>query len=148
MFRNPLLPGEVSAKIVIFAFVKRLAVILTFFLSLLLGGREVRAAVVTAGSGESAQISQTVWDTHAAPGLMAAGSNAFSGNSTSHGGSIRLPRAGRRVNPSAKTSFRLLKAGKVLDGRGRFLRGISLFRPLPGLFLYNRHLLLMGILRL
>ena len=80
--------------------------------------------------------------------MAAASGNAFSGNSTGHGGTIRLPRAGRRINPSAKTSFRFLKTGKVLDGRGRFLRGISLFRPLPGLFLYNRHLHLMGILRL
>lgn len=77
-----------------------------------------------------------------------AGGNAFSGNTTSHGSSVRLSQTGRRINPSTKTSFKIIKAGKVIDGRGYVFRGFSVFRLVPDLFSFNQHLHLMGILRL
>lgn len=77
-----------------------------------------------------------------------AGGNAFSGNTTSHGGSVRLSQTGRRINPSTKTSFKIIKVGKVIDGRGYVFRGFSVFRLVPDLFSFNQHLHLMGILRL
>lgn len=80
--------------------------------------------------------------------FVAFGGNAFSGSDTSHTGSIRLTQTGRRVNPSTKTTFKLIKSGKVMDGRGSFLTGVSLFQPLPDLFSFNQQLYLMGVLRL
>ena len=80
--------------------------------------------------------------------IVAVGGNAFSGNTTSHGSSVRLSQTGRRINPSTKTTFRLIKAGKVIDGRGYVFRGFSVFRLPPDCFSFNQFLHLMGILRL
>lgn len=135
---------------------KRFAVILITLLSLLLSGRDVSAAVsfqTETGASLSAPTSESICkDAQSTLGremcFMAYGGNAFSGNTTSHGSSIRLTQTGRRIHSTTKTTFKLIKGGKVMDGRGCFLRGFSLFQPLPGLFLFNQHLQLMGVLRL
>jgi hypothetical protein len=136
--------------------VKRFAVILITFLSLLLSGRDVSAAVSFQTETKvclSATFSDTICkDSKATLGremcIIAYGGNAFSGNTTSHGSSVRLSQTCRRIHSSTKTTFKLVKAGKVMDGRGCFLRGFSLFQPLPDNFSFNQHLHLMGILRL
>lgn len=135
---------------------KRIAVILITFLSLLLSGRDVSAAVsfrAEPGTSLSAQINDSI--SKGFPASLGremcfamAGGNAFSGNTTSHGGSVRLSQTGRRINPSTKTSFKIIKVGKVIDGRGYVFRGFSVFRLVPDLFSFNQHLHLRGILRL
>ena len=128
---------------------KRLAIILISLLLLILGGR----GVADTGVSVSAQAADSICE-ETAPimgremCLMAMGGNAISGNTTSQGSSIRLTQTGRRVQPSTKTSVKLIKAGTVMDGRGSFLRGVSILQPLPGLFLFNWHLHLFGVLRL
>lgn len=147
---------QYSGKNLIFVFVKPLAVILIIFLSLFLSGRGISAAdylpeetsaVITANkSGTINAYSR------ATPGremcLAAVGGNAFSGNATCQGSSIRPTQTGRRVNPTTKTTFRLIKAGKVLEIRGTTHQGTPLFQSHPDKFLFNQYLHLMGILRL
>ncbi|MBQ9583095.1 MAG: hypothetical protein IJR25_02055 [Bacteroidales bacterium] len=41
--------------------------------------------------------------------------NTFSGNSNSHFSSIRVNQTGRRINPSPKTTSRLVRTGKIID---------------------------------
>lgn len=140
----------------IFVFVKRMAILVIAFLSFFLSGREGFSAAISQTDNTpsvSASISDSITkDSPAALGrvmsFMAVGGNAFSGNTTSFSGSIRLTQTGRRINPSTKTTFRLIKDGKVMDGRSPFQRGVSLLQSLPDLFSFNQNLHLMGILRL
>ena len=135
---------------------KRLSVILITFLSLFLGGVEIYAVdflhdqtdafIIAKLSGTINAGSQSTLGREMC--LLAVGGNAFAGNTTSQGSSIRPTQAGRRSNPSTKTSFKIVKAGKVIDGRGYVFRGFSVFRLSPDYFSFNRHLHLMGILRL
>jgi hypothetical protein len=140
----------------IFVFVKRMAILVTAFLSLFLGGRvgfSVAFSQTDKDTSLSASISDSITDDSPAAlgremSFMSVGGNAFSGNTTGFSGSVRLTQSGRRINPSTKTTFRLVKAGKVVDGRSFLQRGISLSQLLPDLFSSNRQLHLMGILRL
>ena len=133
-----------------------MAILVITLLSLFLSGRDGFSTVISQtdkGSSLSASISDAFTkDSPAAFGremsFVAVCGSAFSGNTTSFSGSIRLTQTGRRINPSTKTTFRLVKAGKVIDGRSPFQRGVSLFQLLPDLFSFNQHLHLMGILRL
>lgn len=140
----------------IFVFVKRMAILVIAFLSLFLSGREGFSAAISQTDktpSVSASISDSITkDSPVALGrersFMAVGGNAFSGNTTSFSGSICLTQTGRRINPSTKTTFRLIKDGKVMDGRSPYQRGVSLLQSHPDLFSFNQHLHLMGILRL
>lgn len=133
-----------------------MAIFVITFLSLFLSGRQGISAVIDKtdrNSFLSASISDSITkDSPVTFGremfFMSVGGNAFSGNTSGFSGSVRLTQTGRRVNPSTRTNFKLIKAGKVIDGRGCFLRGFSLFQPLPDLYSFNRHLHLFGILRL
>ena len=135
---------------------KRLAVILIALLSFFLNGQRESSAVISQDEwGTDVSVNTTDFITKDSPitfcrdmSFMPMSGNAFSGNTTSFSGSIRLTQTGRRINPSTKTTFRLVKAGKVIDGRSPFQRGVSLFQLLPDLFSFNQHLHLMGILRL
>lgn len=140
----------------IFVFVKRMAILVIVFLSLLLSGRESFSAAISQTDwsyGMSTSVSDSITKDRPVSfgrdiSFLPVGGNAFSGNTTSFSGSIRLTQTGRRINPSTKTTFRLIKAGKVMDGRSPFQRGVSLLQLLPDLFSFNQHLHLIGILRL
>ena len=133
-----------------------MAILVITFLSLFLSGRDGFSLAISQTYKDpslSASISDTFTkDSPVAFGremfFMSMGGNAFSGNTNSFSGSIRLTQTGRRINPSTKTTFRLIKAGKVMDGRSPFQRGVSLLQLLPDLFSFNQHLHLIGILRL
>ena len=131
-----------------------MAILVIAFLSLFLGGR-VGCSVAFSQTDKdlSASISDSITDDSPAAigremSFMSVGGNAVSCNTTGFSGSVRLTQTGRRVNPSTKTTFRLVKAGKVVDGRSPLQRGISLSQLLPDLFSSSRQLHLMGILRL
>ena len=135
---------------------KRLSVILITFLSLFMGGIEIYAVdflhdqagafTIAKRSGTINAASQSTLGREMC--LLAVGGNAFAGNTTSQGSSIRPTQAGRRINPSTKTSFKIIKSGKVIDGRAYVFRGFSVFRLPPDYFSFNQLLYLMGILRL
>ena len=98
----------------IFVFVKRMAIFVIAFLSLFLSGREGFS------QADSQNISDSITKDSPADfgremSFISVCGEAFSGNPTSFSGSIRLTQTGRRINPSTKTTFRLIRSGKVID---------------------------------
>ena len=103
---------------------ERLAVILIAFLALLNGcGRETNATAslhMKTGMGQTAQITEVIADNlPASQGremCLAPVTGCISpGDTISQTVSLRLTQTGKRVNPSAKTSVRIIKAGKIID---------------------------------
>ena len=103
---------------------KRLAFILSILLALLNGcGRETSAAAslrIETGIGRTVPFAEVIADN--LPGsqdremrLAPVTGNISPGDTISQTVSFRLTQTGKRVNPSAKTSSRIIKAGRITD---------------------------------
>lgn len=103
---------------------KRLAVILITLLALLNGcGRELSATSslrMETGIGWTAQYAKIIAENSPVSQgreiyLAPVTGNICPGDTISQSVSLRLTQTGKRVNPSAKTSSRIIKAGRITD---------------------------------
>ncbi|MCQ2156046.1 MAG: hypothetical protein MJY57_02440 [Bacteroidales bacterium] len=91
---------------------KSVVLIFTVLLSFIFSeGRIDNACVVQCSYKEAADTKADFNDV----ALLPAGTMTISGNGNSFAPSFRSSNSGRRVQPSTKSSFRLIKAGKIFD---------------------------------
>ena len=100
---------------------KLLTLILSLLLSLFAGGKadtvsEVQSAASQCSVSERSSSEKTVdHSLNRDICITAAQGYSFTGNNSTNSVSVRTTNAGRRTSPQSKSTFRVIKAGKVID---------------------------------
>ena len=125
---------------------KRVVIILSFILSLFWGGQTEAAAPLREAAGSGSCVSQDIRSRDIC--LTSAQGYSFSGDSSTNYVSVRTSQTGRRTPPQTKSTFRILKGGKVVNNNHLhpFLSGS--FLPLSGTHISQRYLFTLCRLRL
>lgn len=124
---------------------KHSLLILSFLLSWLFSGSEAASSRVS-GSSETSVVQASSQEQ--APDfnkfntlcLTSARGVSFSGETNSFTPTVRTLNSGRRVQPSSKTSFRVVKAGKVVDRQTFHTFLEVLYHNPSGLFCIDRYI--------
>ena len=104
-----------------FALMKLLTLILSLLLSLFARGKAdivcvVQSAASQCSVSERSSSQKTVdHSLYRDICITAAQGYSFTGNNSANFVSVRTTNAGRRTSPQAKSTFRIIKAGKVID---------------------------------
>ena len=80
--------------------------------------------------------------------ISAAQGQTFAGDGVSNSVSIRTPDAGRRTSPQTRSTFRVIKGGKVIDNNRTHPFLTPAFVPLSGMHISERYLFSICRLRL
>ena len=132
-----------------------LLLLLSLFLSLFSGDRHKAVAVVSSGDGASCCYAEASSpDTEADHALCrdlcftATQGQAFSGAGGSNSVSFRNTHSGRRTSSQTRSSFRIIKGGKVIDNNRTHPFLTPVFVPLSGMHVSDRYLFSICRLRL
>ena len=105
----------------IFVQMKPFVLIFSFLLSLLSGGR-TEVASTNPSSGAQCHVSEypatesiTGFAHNREICITAAQGYTFAGDDSTSSVSIRIPQSGKRTTPQVRSTFRIVKAGKVID---------------------------------
>ena len=135
-------------------FVKSFILVLSFLLSLFFGGKEGNSSAVSSREGSC--------NVAAAPSsdkpsdltqnreicIAAAQGYTFAGSENSYTVSVRTTNTGRRTSPQTKSTFRIVKGGKVIDNNHLHPFLALSFVQLSGLHISERYLFALCRLRL
>jgi hypothetical protein len=135
--------------------VKTLLLILSLVLSLFSGGKHQAEAVIAADEKSycvpaEASSSDTKADCSLNRDLCitAAQGLAFAGDGGSNSVSVRTSSTGRRISPQTRSTFRIIKGGKVIDNNRTHPFLTPVFVPLSGMHISERYLFSICRLRL
>jgi hypothetical protein len=133
--------------------VKQVTLILSFLLFFLSGGR---AEVVT-GSQESGQYSVSEGQSTNKTSdytqnrelcIAAAQGYTFAGEGGASSVLVRVPQSGRRTQPQIRSTFRIVKGGRIIDNNHLHPFLAQSFVHLAGMYLSDRYLFSLCSLRL
>ena len=133
---------------------KTLLLILSLLLSLFSGGRNKADAVVSSDEGTYCVAEASPSDSKADYSLnrdlclTAAQGQTFAGDGSSNSVSVRTTHSGRRTSPQTRSTFRLVKGGKIIDNNRTHPFLTPVFVPLSGLHISERYLFSICRLRL
>ena len=133
--------------------VKPILLILSLLLSLLSGGKVEKTAI--SAEAENKHFVSETSSNERTPDysrereccITAVQGYAFSGNESSNSVSIRTPQSGRRSSSQMKSSFRIIKSGKVIDNKILHPFLALSYQQLSGLIFSERYLFIICRLR-
>ncbi len=133
---------------------KTLLLIFSLLLSLFSRGSNRAEAVVASDKGSYCVEETPSSDTRADYSLnrdiciTAAQGLTFAGDGSSNSVSVRTTNTGRRTSPQTRSTFRMIKGGKVIDNNRTHPFLAPVFVPLSGTHIAERYLLAICRLRL
>ena len=133
---------------------KAFGLILSFFLSLLFGGKADDVVSEPGADGQYSIAEAPSKDNTADLTrnreicITAAQGYSFAGGDSTHSVSVRINSGGRRITPQTKSSFRVIKGGKVIDNNHEHPFLAQPFVHQAGVFLPERYLFSLCRLRL
>jgi hypothetical protein len=119
--------------------VKTLLLILSLLLSLFSGGKNKADTVVPSDEGSYCVAEASSSDTKADFSLnrdlciTVAQGQTFAGDGSSNSVSVRTTNTGRRTSPQTRSTFRVIKGGKVIDNNRTHPFLTPVFVPLSGM---------------
>ena len=131
-----------------------LLLILSLLLSLFSGDRHKADAIPPSGEGTCCFAEASSLDTKGDHSLnrdlciTAAEGQAFAGSGGSNPVSLRTTSTGRRISPQTRSTFRMIKGGKVIDNNRTHPFLAPVFIPLSGTHISERYLFSLCRLRL
>jgi hypothetical protein len=134
--------------------VKTLLLILSLLLSLFSGGKNKADTVVPSDEGSYCVAEASSSDTKADFSLnrdlciTVAQGQTFAGDGSSNSVSVRTTNTGRRTSPQTRSTFRVIKGGKVIDNNRTHPFLTPVFVPLSGMHISERYLFSICRLRL
>lgn len=133
---------------------RTLLLILSFLLSLFSGGKDKADTVVLSDEGSYCVSEASSSDTKADYSLnrdlciTAAQGHSFAGDGSSNSVSVRTSNTGRRTSPQTRSTFRIIKGGKIIDNNRTHPFLTPVFVPLSGEHISERYLFSICRLRL
>ena len=134
--------------------VKSVLLILSLFFSLLSGSGEGSVAISSEAEGlyclsdTSSEKPSTDYARERECCITAVQGYNFSSNESSHSVSLRSFQSSRRSSPQAKSSFRFMKSGKVIDNKSLHPCLILSYQLMAGLVFSHRYLHIICKLRI
>ena len=149
-----LLLFDLVINIVSLSLVNPILLILSLLWSLFSGGGEGNAAVSPEGEGTycisdaSSAIPSTDYARERECCITAIQGYTFAGSESSQSVSLRTLQSGRRSSAQAKSSFRFVKSGKVIDNKSLHPFLVLSFRQCYGLIFFQKYLHIICRLRI
>lgn len=133
---------------------KLILLILSLLLSLLTGGKGERSAVSSGTERQycredaSSNPSSRDYARERACCITAVQGYTFTGSENANSASLRTVQTGRRSSPQAKSSFRFVKSGKIIDNKNLHPCLVLSYQLMTGLVFSQRYLHIICRLRI